>query len=290
MDKKILQNFEKHPAMLDFGKNFIKYVYDDSIDTFLGIYEIKSQIKKPFGKEIQSLINTFSDEQLKMLDLFTQLTAYFAANLTLNYFERHLEYKIMVEENQERVALSDITDQLRENIMGKCGVFCSSSKYDMNLKGSINFYCTFHPEFSNTQLEVTDKVIPEYLRSRPAIMNFIKTFVNEVYDYAIKQWHQIIDGAKDLDLLQEMLSSFSKEQTASLKKLGKLIIEDLFLKATGLFEDFDYWLITQQDEKTIHISYTDPEEEDFARNELAFDMHNEEIINLFSKYSLWTEI
>lgn len=289
MDKIVSQNFEKHPAMLDFGKNFIKFVYDDSIYTFLEIYEIKTSIKKPFGKEIQLLISTFSDEQLKKLDWYTKTAAFFAANLELNFFERHLEYNILVKENQERVALSDITGELRKHIMGIDGLLAHNSKYDVNLEEDADFYLVFHPEFPDTYSKTVDKAIPEYLLKRPAILDFIKVYVNEVYDYAITQWSAMIDGRKESALLKEILSLFSKEQMEALKKLGKLIIEDSFLKTTGLFEGFDYWLITRQDGKKVHISYTDPEEEDFERNELAFDMHNEEIINLFSKYGLFME-
>lgn len=62
---------------------------------------------------------------------------------------------------------------------------------------------------------------------------------------------------------------FTQDHKISLKKLAKLIIEDSVLKMTGLFESYDYWLITQQDGKMIHISYTDPNENDFERNELV---------------------
>ena len=42
-----------------------------------------------------------------------------------------------------------------------------------------------------------------------------------------------------MNLLKEMLRSFSKEQIASLKKIGKLIVEDSVLQITGLFKSFD---------------------------------------------------
>ena len=292
MDKVISKSNRNHPAIGDFGKNFIKFVYDDSINTFLGIYEMKTPIKKPFGKEIQFLISSFSAEQLIELKFFTKLTAFFSANLELNFFERHIEYAIMVEENEERVALADITGELRKNIMGKDGLLAYGSKYDMSLEDDIDFYLTFHPELLVVQPQVArnQKEIPEYLLNRPVILKFIESFVNEVYDYTITLWHQIIDGEKELNQLRKLLDPFSGEQKTMLKKLGKLIIEDSVLKVTGLFESFDYWLVTQQNGKTVHISYTDPEEEDFERNELAFDMHNEDIINLFSKYGLWTDM
>lgn len=256
------------------------------------IYEIKTPITKPFGKEIQFLISSFSEEQLIKLKFFTKLTAFFVANLELNFFERHMEYAIMVEADEKRVALADLTGELRKNIMGKAGLLVYGSKYDMSLENDIDFYLTFHSELFDVQPQVArnQKEIPEYLLNRPVILKFIESFVNEVYDYAITLWYQIIDGAKELNQLKELLDSFSDEQKSSLKKLGKLIIEDSVLKVAGIFESFDYWLVTQQNGKTVHISYTDPEEEDFERNELAFDMHNEDIINLFSKYGLWTDM
>ena len=291
MYKVISKSIGNHPAIGGFGENFIKFVYDDSINTFLRIYEIKTPIKKPFGKEIQFLISSFSEEQLIKLEFFTKLTAFFAANLELNFFERHMEYAIIVEVNEKRVALADITDELRKNIMGKAGLPAHGSKYDMSLEKDIDFYLTFHSELFDVQPQAArnQKEIPEYLLNRPVILKFIESFVNEVYDYAITLWYQIIDGAKELNQLKELLGSFSEEQKNSLKKLGKLIIEDSVLKVAGIFESFDYWLVTQQNGKTVHISYTDPEE-DFERNELAFDMHNENIINLFSKYGLWTDM
>lgn len=292
MDKVISKSIGNHPAIGDFGKNFIKFVYDDSINTFLRIYEIKKPLKKPFGKEIQFLISSFSEEELIKLIFFTKLTALFAANLELDFFERHTEYAIMAEVDEERVALADITGELRKNIMGKTGLLDYGSKYNMSLENDIDFYFTFHPEFLyvKSQAVRNQKEIPEYLLNRPVILKFIESFVNEVYDYAITLWQQIIDGAKELNQLKELLDSFSEEQKISLKDLGKLIIEDSVLKATGIFESFDYWLVTRQNGKMVHISYTDPEETDFERNELAFDMHNENIINLFSEYGLWTDM
>lgn len=67
------------------------------------------------------------------------------------------------------------------------------------------------------------------------------------------------------------------------------IVGDSFLRFTGLFESFDFWLVMSQVEEIIHISMTDPEDKDFERNELSFDMHDTEedaIINLFSKYGI----
>lgn len=292
MDKGISKSIGNHPAIGGFGENFIKFVYDDSINTFLVIYEIKTPITKSFGKEIQFLISSFSEEQLIKLKFFTKLTAFFVANLELNFFERHMEYAIMVEADEKRVALANLTGELRKSIMGKAGLLAYGSKYDMSLENDIDFYLTFHSELFDVQPQVArnQKEIPEYLLNRPVILKFIESFVNEVYDYAITLWYQIIDGAKELNQLKELLDSFSDEQKSSLKKLGKLIIEDSVLKVAGIFESFDYWLVTQQNGKTVHISYTDPEEEDFERNELAFDMHNEDIINLFSKYGLWTDM
>lgn len=298
MDRKILKCSEKHPTVVEFGEKFIQQVFDQSIDMFFEIYEMETRATRPFERKIQSILDILSEKPLDKIKSLTTLISFCVANLELCFFERHNEYKILIEEpaaeeNEQRVDLNEVAKGLRQEIMGRKGIVFYTSKYYMDSCNDIEYYCVMHQEMFDKfgKQNSIIKEIPQYYLERPAIMNFGKAFVEEVYDYAINLWQCILDGEIEISSLKEMQCSLSQDQRKSLKELAKLIIEDSTLRMTGMFEGCDYWLVTQHAGKIIHISYTDPEEEDYERNELAFDMHDEDeygIINLFSRYGMCT--
>lgn len=294
MDRRILKYSEKHSVVVEFGEKFIQQVFDGSIDIFFSIYEMKIKGTRPFERKIQSILDVLSDMPLDKIKHLTKLISFCAASIELCFLERHKEYRILIElpeEDEQRADLNEAAKDLRQEIMGREGMFFSISKYNMDLYDDVEHYCVVHQELFDKLGEQNSiaKKIPQYYLERPAIMNFWKAFVEEVYDYAISLWQCILDGEIEISSLREILVLLSQDQRKSLKELAKSIIKDSVLRMVGIFEGCNYWLVTQYEGKYIHISYTDPDDEDHERNELAFDMHDEDecgIINLFSRYGL----
>lgn len=296
MDKIIPKRSRKHPAVVEFGEKFVQQVLDGNIDMFFNIYDSKARAIRPLDKKVQSILDILSEKPLEIIKYITKLISFCTASLELCFLERHKEYKILIEEsggeeNAQRIDLNYVSKGLRQEIMGEDGIAFHTSTHNVHLCDDMEYYCAMHQELFDKWKKQNSivKEIPQYYLERPAMMNFGKVFVEEVYDYAINLWKCIFEGEIGISSLKEILFSFSHDQQKSLKELAQLIIEDSVLRMTGIFEACDYWLVTQYEGKTIHISYTDPAGEDYERNELAFDMHDEDeygIINLFSRYGL----
>lgn len=153
MNNQIPECTKSHPAIIEFGKKFIQNVYDSSINTFFSIYEMGKEVRTPFSKEVQFLTHTFSEEQMKEVQTLTKTIAFCTANLELCFFDRHSEYKILVEENHKRVAISEITKGLREVIMSKNGLISHVSEYYINLLDNIEEYCVMHQNIFDNFME-----------------------------------------------------------------------------------------------------------------------------------------
>ena len=288
MNVAIPKYFDTKKELLEFGNRFVQYVYDDCIDNYFVIYDLKTEARTNFGRGVKKIVHTFSEKQLEMVKVLTRKVSFYTAAIELDFLDRHTEYKVMIERDDgDRIALSENSNRLREDILGSNGLIDLMAKHKVDWETDS---CPLNMQCQEGYAErVLEKDIPKYYTSRPALMKFGKESVQEIYDYAIDRWYAVLEGTEWNIYYQELIKVFSTEQIEALKSLIVSIVGDSFLRFTGLFESFDYWLVMSQAEEIIHISMTDPEDKDFERNELSFDMHDTEedgIINLFSKYGI----
>ena len=188
----------------------------------------------------------------------------------------------------ERVPLPKGNGLLKKLMMDNDGVIDSLSNYKSHIKSynqqaqiflSQNLFFQ-HCNTPKNNVSSLTHTIPDYYRKRPYLERFGKSLMQEVYDFAIQY------GCEQIYNFIEF-KSLNSEQREGLQHLIHLISYDFILKATGIFESCDFWLIEINNGSKIHISHTDPDNIDFERCELSYDMHDttaEGMINVFSNY------
>lgn len=130
MEEQISKYFEDRPALLCYGKDFVKYVYDYTIERYNNAYEGKGSPE--FVKQIKAYTESFTEDQINMLKLLTKDIIYHSVMQVIDRFEMNPIFKLVVEYDGKNINISELSDDGNEllfDMLGEDGLINLFSKY-----------------------------------------------------------------------------------------------------------------------------------------------------------------
>lgn len=122
--------YEERPALLYYARDFVKYVYDDTIERYNNAYEGKGSDK--FLKKIKEYTESFTEAQMETLKLLTKDIIYHSVLQVIDRFEMNPNFKLIVEYEGEDVDISEMDNDGNElvfDMLGEDGLINLLSKY-----------------------------------------------------------------------------------------------------------------------------------------------------------------
>lgn len=275
MEQQKLENDPNQTITIEYAKVFVQWVYDNCIDRALN-----EPSYMPVKQVVEEQLNIFSEETQDVIKSAVPQIVFCLSVLWFDYFDRHDEYQILIDPDENsRTPLQKGSGALKKAMMDEDGLISSlSSYYPMDLYRKAVY--SVIAGFPIDEIPSAQKEVPDYFEKRPHIKSFSKTLLNEVYDRGIQCGYAYLCALEEIDLKND-------EQRENLLHLVHVIAYDFILKAVGLFESYDFWLVEIRDGQTKHITYTDPHNTDFGRDELSSDIHgteDDDMMNVFSIY------
>lgn len=134
MNKNIPEYYKERPALLKFGRDFVEYAYDQTIERYDDAYAKKGSLN--FQEKIASYINSLSEEQMEALKLLTRNIVFHSMIEVLDRFELNLDFKLIVEHDGKETDISKLSDDDPEDsneflfdLLGEDGLIHLLSKY-----------------------------------------------------------------------------------------------------------------------------------------------------------------
>lgn len=130
MEKQIPEYFEERPALLCYGKDFVQYVYDATIERYFNAYGGKGSPK--FVNKLASYTKGFTDDQMAALKFLTKYIIFDSVIQVIDRFELNPHLKLVVVQDGKDVDISEFDPESNEllfDMLGEDGLINLLSKY-----------------------------------------------------------------------------------------------------------------------------------------------------------------